>query len=117
MSGNPNLARVPSREKTFFFLRTSVIGYIKTTGFSHTIDTLTMFTLLPEKISTPDPTKPTDPQAPEPPGSTSAQSTPITSWSVIDVDPVARARWINDMMIFGHPDYTLDELCGDLLPL
>jgi hypothetical protein len=52
-----------------------------------------------------------------PPSSTSAQSTPITSWSVIDVDPVARARWVNEMMIFGHPDYSLNELCGDLLPL
>jgi hypothetical protein len=76
-----------------------------------------MLTLLPEKISTPDTSKPTDPQASEPPFSTSTQSSPITSWSVIDVDPVARARWVNEMIIFGHPDYSLNELCGDLLPL
>ena len=71
-----------------------------------------MSTLLPEKLSAPDPSNPTDAQStllPEKlstvvgnivfPMSTSAE--PVYSWSVIDVDPVARAQWLNYLDIFG----------------
>ncbi len=80
--------------------------------------------------TTPDPNKPTEPQASEPPGSNSTQQTPYfdspnfttnswfenlsemwaasrengTEWhgaSLIDIDPVARSRFIQRMELYG----------------
>lgn len=87
--------------KAVFSARANPIANIRPLVFSHTISTLTMFTLLPEKLSTSDPSNQTDPQPSEPPGCTCSQCGCTHSWSLVDVDPVARAQWLYYTSMFG----------------